>query len=52
MYEYYLDDDFFWFIENRRYEDALSGELDDTSLFGRINEDREIDISLLEDEPF
>lgn len=51
MYDYYLDD-FFWQIENRRYEDALSGELDDTSLFGRINEDCEIDISLLEDEPF
>lgn len=51
MYNYYLED-FFWREEDRRYEDALSGELDDTSLFGQVHEDCEIDFSRLEAEPF
>lgn len=48
MNNYYFEEDFFWYIENRRYEDALSGELDDTAW---VSEDRGIDICL-EDEPF
>lgn len=47
MYDY-CSEDFYWYIENRRYEDALSGELD----FNQVSEDCEIDISRLEDEPF
>lgn len=51
MYDYYYSEDFFWYKENRRYEDQLSGELDDTDLFNQVSEDCGIDICL-EDEPF
>lgn len=51
MYDYYSED-FFWYKEERRYEDQLSGELEDTAYFNQVSEDCEIDISCLEDEPF